>query len=65
MSPRTKVRVKRTRLLQLLLRIASLVGALGALFCVICINGTGVSVGWIIGVAVRIALSLIRCHGPR
>ncbi|KAL1984944.1 hypothetical protein VTN96DRAFT_8500 [Rasamsonia emersonii] len=55
MSPRTKVRVKRTRLLQLLLRIASLVGALGALFCVICINGTGVSVGWIIRVAPALA----------
>ncbi|KAL1965580.1 hypothetical protein VTN77DRAFT_5664 [Rasamsonia byssochlamydoides] len=55
MSPRTKIRVKRTRLLQLLLRIATLVGALAALFCVICVNGTEVSVGWIIRVGPAVA----------
>ena len=53
MSPRTKIRVKRARQFQLLLRILALSGALGALLCVICITGTGGAVGWIIGVAVR------------
>jgi hypothetical protein len=52
MSPYTKVRVKRTRLVQLLLRIFSLVGSVGILFCVICINRTDVALGWIIRVAV-------------
>lgn len=52
MSPRTKIKVKYTRLVQLFLRICALLGALGMLFCVICIKDTTVPVAWIIRVAV-------------
>lgn len=52
MSPYTKVRVQRTRIVQLLLRILALIGSVGILFCVIFINGTDVALGWIIRVAV-------------
>lgn len=53
MSPRTRKKVKYTRTVQLLLRICQLLGALGLLFCVICIKGTKGSTGWIIRVPVR------------
>ena len=52
MSPRTKVRVQWIRWIQLFLRIGALLGAMGMLFCVICIKGTPNTVGWIIRVAV-------------
>ena len=52
MSPKTKVRVQWIRWIQLFLRIGALLGAMGMLFCVICIKGTPSTVGWIIRVAV-------------
>lgn len=52
MSRHTKARVTHTRRFQLFLRVLSLLGALGILFCVICINHTDVALGWIIRVAV-------------
>ena len=54
MSPRTKAKVKWARHIQLLLRIAALLGAAGMLFCVICIKGTGGATGWIIRVPVSV-----------
>lgn len=59
MSPYTKARVKRTRVVQLLFRLVELIGALAILFCVICINHTGVALGWIIRVAVSLHLYCI------
>jgi uncharacterized membrane protein len=52
MSRHTKARVTHTRRFQLLLRILSVLGAIGILFCVICISHTDVALGWIIRVAV-------------
>lgn len=52
MSRHTKARVTHTRRFQLLLRVLSVLGAIGILFCVICINHTDVALGWIIRVAV-------------
>lgn len=52
MSRHTKARVTHTRRVQLLFRIISVIGAIGILFCVICISNTGVALGWIIRVAV-------------
>lgn len=54
MSPRTKSRVKYTRIIQLVLRVCELVGAVGLLFCVICVKGTDATTGWIIRVPVCI-----------
>lgn len=54
MSPRTKSRVKYTRITQLVLRVCELVGAVGLLFCVICVKGTDATTGWITRVPVRI-----------
>ena len=56
MSPNTKKKVKRLRQLQLFLRVHQLLGALGSLFCVIAINKTSGSVGWIIRVAPAVGL---------
>jgi hypothetical protein len=56
MSPNTKQKVKRLRRLQLFLRLHQLLGALGSLFCVIAINRTSDSVGWIIRVTPAIGL---------
>ncbi|WEW57193.1 hypothetical protein PRK78_002655 [Emydomyces testavorans] len=50
MSPRTKQRVKYARWFQLALRTLTLIGALGILFCVICIKGTTVTLAWMIRV---------------
>lgn len=50
MSPHTKPRVKSTRIAQLVLRICELIGAVGMLFCVICIKETDGTTGWIIRV---------------
>lgn len=58
MSPRTKNKVKYTRLAQLFLRTCALLGALGMLFCVICIKDTSIPVAWIIRVAVSRKLCL-------
>lgn len=58
MNPKTKVRVKRARSVQLFLRVCALLGALGAVFCVILINKTSSAVGWIIRVGPAVAL----CH---
>ena len=52
LSPRTKVKVKWVRWAQLFLRTWTLLGAMGMLFCVICIRNTESTVGWIIRVAV-------------
>lgn len=56
MSPLTKKKVKYTRHVQLFLRICELLGALGLLFCVICIKGTQGSTGWIIRVPAGVAI---------
>ncbi|KAI4286081.1 MAG: hypothetical protein L6R38_000198 [Xanthoria sp. 2 TBL-2021] len=56
MSPRTRKKVQYTRYGQLFLRICQLLGALGLLFCVICIKGTQGSTGWIIRVPAGVAL---------
>lgn len=53
MSPRTKKKVQYIRRSQLFLRICELLGALGLLFCVICIKGTQGTTGWIMRVPVR------------
>ncbi|EER25364.1 hypothetical protein CPC735_064640 [Coccidioides posadasii C735 delta SOWgp] len=50
MSPRTKQRVKYARWSQLALRVLTLIGALGILFCVICIKGTTLTLAWMIRV---------------
>ena len=61
MSPGIKSKVKWTRMAQLILRICALLGALGTLFCVICIKGTDVLSGWVIRVPVwDVQLSPIR-----
>ncbi|EDN07253.1 predicted protein [Histoplasma mississippiense (nom. inval.)] len=51
MSPKTKHRIKYTRTFQLVLRVCTLIGSLGLLFCVICINKTAGVVSWMIRVA--------------
>jgi hypothetical protein len=56
MSPNTKKKVKRLRRLQLFLRLHQLLGALGSLFCVIAINKTSGSAGWIIRVTPAVGL---------
>ncbi|KAL8756185.1 MAG: hypothetical protein Q9199_003103 [Rusavskia elegans] len=56
MSPRTRKKVQYTRYGQLFLRICQLLGALGLLFCVICIKGTQGPTGWIIRVPAGVAL---------
>jgi len=48
MNPRTKVWVKYARKTQLGLRVVTLLGALGSLFCSIVIKGAAVTVIWII-----------------
>ncbi|MCJ1312072.1 hypothetical protein MMC25_005746 [Agyrium rufum] len=50
MSPSTKKIVTRVRKVQLFLRILAFLGALGMLFCVICVKGTTSTLGWIIRV---------------
>lgn len=52
MSPRTKAKVKWTRIVQLGLRVCALLGALGMLLCVICIKGTDAPTGWLIRIPV-------------
>ena len=52
MSPHTKTYVKNVRLVQLALRSCALLGAMGMLFCVICIKKTESTVGWVLRVAV-------------
>ena len=52
MSPRTKPKVFYGRKIQLGLRILSLIGALGSLFCAIVIKNVAVSIIWIIRVGV-------------
>ena len=59
MSPRTKSKVKWTRMVQLFFRICALLGALGMLVCVICIRGTDVTTGWIIRVPVGLNAQVI------
>ena len=56
MSPKTGDRVKHSRLVQLVVRVLTLLGTLGLLFCVIVINKTSSSVAWIIRVAPAVAL---------
>jgi hypothetical protein len=55
MSPYTKDRVKWARIAQLTLRVITLLGALGSLFCSIVITGAAVTVIWIIRVGVSIS----------
>lgn len=56
MSPRTKSKVQNTRRVQLLLRLCALLGALGMLFCVICIKNTTSTVGWVIRIPVGLSI---------
>ncbi|KAK2855594.1 hypothetical protein FQN49_005036 [Arthroderma sp. PD_2] len=56
MSPNIKKYVKYARLFQLLLRALTLIGVLGMLFCVICINNTTIQVAWIIRVGPAVSL---------
>ncbi|PGH12822.1 hypothetical protein AJ79_04046 [Helicocarpus griseus UAMH5409] len=56
MSPKTKGRVKVTRMFQLALRVLTLIGSLGMLFCVICINGTAGAVSWMIRIAPGVSI---------
>lgn len=48
MSKSTKPKIKWLRIMLLNVRICSLLGALGLLFCIICIRPTNLSVDWII-----------------
>ncbi|CAG8076536.1 unnamed protein product [Penicillium salamii] len=48
MNPRTKDRVKYARTAQLVLRVITLLGALGSLFCSIVIKGAAATIIWII-----------------
>jgi hypothetical protein len=52
----TQKKVIRSRQAQLFLRICSFIGALGVLFCVIAINKTSATVGWIIRCAPGVTL---------
>lgn len=54
MGPRTKSKVKWTRLVQLFLRICELLGAVGLLFCVVCITKAEGTTGWIIRLPVGV-----------
>lgn len=67
MSPKTKVRVQWIRWIQLFLRICALLGAMGMLFCVICIKNTPSTVGWIIRVAVSniVVIGELYADGPQ
>ncbi|KAL9615450.1 MAG: hypothetical protein Q9167_000128 [Letrouitia subvulpina] len=56
MSPRTKTKVKYLRFIQLFFRVCEFLGALGLLFCVICIKGTSGSTGWITRVPAAVAI---------
>ncbi|KAL8777161.1 MAG: hypothetical protein Q9194_002720 [Teloschistes cf. exilis] len=56
MSPRTRQKVQYTRQGQLFLRVGQLLGALGLLFCVICIKGTKGTEGWIIRVPAGVGI---------
>lgn len=52
MSPNTKSKIKKLRVIQLILRIFTLIGAMGLLACVIFIKPTGDGSDWIIRVPV-------------
>lgn len=56
MSHKTKGRVKYARSTQLALRVLTLLGAVGSLFCSIVIKGAAVTVIWII----RAGVSIVR-----
>ncbi|KAL4760190.1 uncharacterized protein BDW70DRAFT_71971 [Aspergillus foveolatus] len=56
MSPRTKPKVFYGRKIQLGLRVLSLIGALGSLFCAIVIKNVAVSIIWIIRVGPAVAI---------
>ncbi|KZF23432.1 hypothetical protein L228DRAFT_282161 [Xylona heveae TC161] len=56
LSKGTKHTIQKVRWLQLFLRMLQLLGAVGALFCVIVIKNTGGAVGWIIRVPPCVAI---------
>ncbi|KIX97273.1 uncharacterized protein Z520_06725 [Fonsecaea multimorphosa CBS 102226] len=56
MPPNTHKKIVRVRYVQLFLRVCALIGALGSLFCVIAINKTTATVGWIIRAAPAVAI---------
>jgi hypothetical protein len=58
MHPNTKQRINTARWLQFALRLLQLVGALGALVCVIIIRGVNDVQGWILRIPVSIVLNL-------
>ncbi|KAL2398844.1 hypothetical protein ABEF93_005626 [Exophiala dermatitidis] len=58
MNPNTRNRVLRARQIQLFLRTCALLGSLGTLFCIIAINKTSSTAGWLIRVAPAVSL----CH---
>ena len=56
MSPRTRKKVKWARIVQLLLRIGALLGAIGMLVCVIAIKNVSGNVAWILRIPPGIAI---------
>ena len=56
MSPRTRIKVKWTRIALLLLRICALLGAIGMLVCVIAIKNPAGNMGWIMRIPPAIAI---------
>ncbi|EZF72089.1 hypothetical protein H105_05806 [Trichophyton soudanense CBS 452.61] len=56
MSPNIKKYVKYARIFQLVLRALTLIGVMGMLFCVICINNTTTQVAWIIRVGPAVSM---------
>ena len=56
MSPNTRTQVKWLRWTQIVLRVCALLGALGLLFCVICIKPTNTTLDWIIRVPAGLAI---------
>jgi hypothetical protein len=58
MHPNTKQRINTARWLQFSLRLLQLIGALGALVCVIIIRGVNDVQGWILRIPVSMTLNL-------
>lgn len=52
MDPRTKNQIKYVRWVQLSFRVLQLIGAIGMLICVICIQGTQDTEGWVLRIPV-------------
>ncbi|KAM5485318.1 hypothetical protein MaudMau93_005472 [Microsporum audouinii] len=55
-SPNIKKYVKYARIFQFVMRVLTLIGVMGLLFCVICINSTTIQVAWIIRVGPAVSM---------